>query len=149
LRAAAQARVAARRTALARAQDALASAHDRSLASSFSPTAGAMLGAPSYDGNYVFPVGGGPSVVSVSHHHHDYPAADIAAPMGSPEYALADGVVLRSWQYPDPRCGIGMTIHTDDGQTWTYCHMSYLDPAVKARSEERRVGKECRAVGKG
>ena len=132
LRAAAQARVAARRTALARAQDALASAHDRSLASSFSPTAGAMLGAPSYDGNYVFPVGGGPSVVSVSHHHHDYPAADIAAPMGSPEYALADGVVLRSWQYPDPRCGIGMTIHTDDGQTWTYCHMSYLDPAVKA-----------------
>ena len=107
-------------------------ARDRSLASSFSPTAGAMLGAPSYDGNYVFPVGGGPSVVSVSHHHHDYPAADIAAPMGSPEYALADGVVLRSWQYPDPRCGIGMTIHTDDGQTWTYCHMSYLDPAVKA-----------------
>ena len=27
-----------------------------------------------------FPVGGGPSVVSVGHDHHDYPAADIAAP---------------------------------------------------------------------
>ena len=38
--------------------------------------------------NYVFPVGGGPSVVSVSHTHHDYPAADIAAPEGSPLYAL-------------------------------------------------------------
>ena len=73
-----------------------------------------------------------PRVVSVSHHHHDYPAADIAAPMGSPVYALANGVVLRSWRYPDPRCGIGMTIRTDDGQTWTYCHLSYLDPSVAA-----------------
>jgi murein DD-endopeptidase MepM/ murein hydrolase activator NlpD len=128
----AQARVSGLRAVLTRARDALASARDRSLAPSFSPTAGTMLGAPSYAGNYVFPVGGGPSVVSVSHHHHDYPAADIAAPLGSPIYALADAVVLRSWQFPDPRCGIGMTIRTDDGQTWTYCHMSYLDPAVVA-----------------
>ena len=48
-------------------------------------------------GNYVFPVGGGPSVVSVSHYHHDYPAADIAAPEGSPLYALSDGTVLYAW----------------------------------------------------
>ena len=34
-----------------------------------------------------------PDVVSASHTHHDYPAADIAAPMGSPLYALADSVV--------------------------------------------------------
>ena len=53
-------------------------------------------------------------------------------PMGSPVYALANGVVLRSWRSPDPRCGIGMTIRTDDGQTWTYCHLSYLDPSVAA-----------------
>ena len=131
-RAATKARVAGLREVLSKARTDLASARDRSLASSFSPTAGTLLGAPSYAGNYVFPVGGGPSVVSVSHHHHDYPAADIAAPLGSPVYALADGVVLRSWQYPDPRCGIGMTIHTADGQTWTYCHLSYLDPALKA-----------------
>ena len=32
---------------------------------------------------YVFPVGGGPGLVSVGHDHHDYPAADIAAPLGS------------------------------------------------------------------
>jgi murein DD-endopeptidase MepM/ murein hydrolase activator NlpD len=132
VRAAAQSRVAGLRGVLKKARDELASARDRSLSSSFSPTAGTMLGAPAYDGNYVFPVGGGPSVVSVSHHHHDYPAADIAAPMGSPIYALSNAVVLRSWQYPDPRCGIGMTIRTDDGQTWTYCHMSYLDPSVTA-----------------
>jgi murein DD-endopeptidase MepM/ murein hydrolase activator NlpD len=91
-----------------------------------------MLGAPSYAGNYVFPVGGGPSVVSVSHHHHDYPAADIAAPEGTPVYALADATVERSYLYPNGRCGIGLTMTTADGQSWTYCHLSYLDPAVTA-----------------
>ena len=128
----AQARATQARRALDHARSDLASAQDRSVASSFAPAAGTMLGAPAYDGSYVFPVGGGPSIVSVSHHHHDYPAADIAAPTGSPVYALANGVVLRSWRDPDPRCGIGMTIRTDDGQTWTYCHLSYLDPSVTA-----------------
>ena len=78
---------------------------------------------------YVFPVGGGSSVVSVSHHHHDYPAADIAAPEGSPLYALSDGTVLYSWP-DDVRCGTGFTIQTTDGQTWTYCHLSYMYPSV-------------------
>ncbi len=80
-------------------------------------------------GNYVFPVGGGPSVVSVSHTHHDYPAADIAAPEGSPLYALSDGTVLYAWS-DDERCGTGFTVQTTDGQTWTYCHLSYLYPEV-------------------
>jgi murein DD-endopeptidase MepM/ murein hydrolase activator NlpD len=132
LRAAAQARVAGLRVTLQQKQQQLDSEHDRSLAASFMPAAGTMLAAPAYDGTYVFPVGGGPSVVSVSHHHHDYPAADIAAPMGSPVYALANAVVLRAWQYPDGRCGIGLTMRTADGQTWTYCHLSYLDPTVTA-----------------
>jgi murein DD-endopeptidase MepM/ murein hydrolase activator NlpD len=132
VRSEAQARAARARTAVVSAQRSLASARDRSLASSFSPAAGTMLGAPSYAGNYVFPVGGGPSVVSVSHFHHDYPAADIAAPMGSPVYALADAVVQRSWRYPDPRCGIGLTLQTTDGKSWTYCHLSALDPGVVA-----------------
>jgi murein DD-endopeptidase MepM/ murein hydrolase activator NlpD len=131
-RAAAEARVAKLRAGLERAQQELARARDSSLSASFAPAAGSMLGAPSYDGRYVFPVGGGPSLVSVSHHHHDYPAADIAAPAGSPVYALADATVERAWQYPDARCGIGMTITTADGRTWTYCHLSYLDPAVTA-----------------
>jgi murein DD-endopeptidase MepM/ murein hydrolase activator NlpD len=132
VRAEAQSRAARARARVVRAQKELASARDRSLASSFAPAAGTMLGAPSYAGNYVFPVGGGPSVVSVSHHHHDYPAADIAAPMGSPVYALSDAVVLRAWRFPDPRCGIGLTLRTSDGQTWTYCHLSYLDRGVSA-----------------
>jgi len=128
----AQTRVATLRSALEAAQRDLALAKDRSLSASFAPAAGSLLAAPSYDGGYVFPVGGGPSVVSVSHHHHDYPAADIAAPEGSPVYALADAAVERAWQYPSGRCGIGLTIATADGQRWTYCHLSFLDPAVTA-----------------
>ena len=128
----AQGRVADLRARLEQTQRDLALAKDRSLAASFAPAAGSLLAAPSYDGTYVFPVGGGPSVVSVSHHHHDYPAADIAAPEGTPVYALADATVEQSWLYPNGRCGIGLTMTTADGQTWTYCHLSYLDPAVTA-----------------
>ena len=62
--------------------------------------------------------------------HHDYPAVDIAAPMGSPLYALANSVVVRSWSTPDPACGIGLTLQAFDGQVWTYCHLSVLDPNV-------------------
>ena len=144
--AAAQARAAKARAAVISAQRGLASARDRSLASSFSPAAGTMLGAASYAGNYVFPVGGGPSVVSVSHHHHDYPAADIAAPMGSPVYSLSDAVVQRSWTYPDPRCGIGLTLQTSDGKSWTYCHLSVLDAGVVAGSR-LAAGQEIGLVG--
>jgi murein DD-endopeptidase MepM/ murein hydrolase activator NlpD len=68
--------------------------------------------------------------VSVSHHHHDYPAADIAAPAGTPVYALLDGTVIDAWSTPDPKCGIGMTFRTSDGQTWTYCHLAYLEPTI-------------------
>jgi murein DD-endopeptidase MepM/ murein hydrolase activator NlpD len=116
--------------ALDKAQEALTRAQSAVGSSSLS-TAGAAFGAASYQDGYVFPVGGGPSVVSVAHTHHDYPAADIAAPEGSPAYALADAVVVRAWSAPDPRCGIGLTIHTSDGQTWTYCHLSYLEPTVQ------------------
>jgi murein DD-endopeptidase MepM/ murein hydrolase activator NlpD len=89
-----------------------------------------VLGGPSYSSGYVFPVGGGPGIVFASHTHHDYPAVDIAAPMGSPLYALADSVVVRSWSTPDPRCGIGLTLLAFDGQVWTYCHLSVLDSSI-------------------
>lgn len=118
------------RTALENAELSLEKAQQRAQATSFAPGASSVLGAASYDSGYVFPVGGGPSVVSAAHTHHDYPAVDIAAPEGSPVYALANAVVLNAWQSPDPRCGIGMTIRADDGQVWTYCHLSYLAPSV-------------------
>ena len=127
--AAVESRVAALREVLAEAEQVLADARARTQGAAFSPAAGALLGAPSYSGDYVFPVGGGASVVSVGADHHDYPAADIAAPAGSPLYALSNGVVEKAWRY-DSRCGIGFTIETGDGLTWTYCHLAYLEPTV-------------------
>jgi murein DD-endopeptidase MepM/ murein hydrolase activator NlpD len=96
------------------------------------PAAGTLFAAPLSAGDYVFPVGGGPAIVSVSHTHHDYPAADIAAPEGSPLYAHTDGVVVRGWALPEGRCGIGFTMRAADGHSWTYCHLSYLEPHVAA-----------------
>jgi murein DD-endopeptidase MepM/ murein hydrolase activator NlpD len=112
------------------AQSTLRSAQQHAQAPSFTPAVGSLLGAPSYSGQWVFPVGGGPEVVSVAHTHHDYPAADIAAPAGSPVYALSHAVVVNAWHESDPRCGIGMTIRTEDGQVWTYCHLAVLFPTV-------------------
>jgi murein DD-endopeptidase MepM/ murein hydrolase activator NlpD len=125
---------------LAKARRALEKAEQQTKAASFNPAVGGMLGAPAYSGGYVFPVGGGAGVVSASHTHHDYPAVDIAAPLGEPVYALADSVVVRSWSEPDPRCGIGLTLQAMDGQTWTYCHLAVLDASVVPGSAGQQVG---------
>jgi len=127
-----QAAVDAAQAGLRNAQDALSSARDTATATSFASGAGSILQSPSYDDGYVFPVAGGAGVVTVGHTHHDYPAADIAAPAGTQEYALHDGTVDRAWAAPSGSCGIGFTISTTDGLTWTYCHMSYLEPTVAA-----------------
>lgn len=129
---AADGRVRSLRDGLAAARGTLQAARERSQAASFAPAAALLLSAPAYSGRYVFPVGGGPDTVSVGHYHHDYPAADIAAPEGAPVYALADAIVVRGWAEPNGNCGIGATLTTADGQTWTYCHLSYLDGAVTA-----------------
>jgi murein DD-endopeptidase MepM/ murein hydrolase activator NlpD len=134
---AAQAEADRLKEALDKAEAKLAELEDKARGASFNEPARQMLsGVPdgSGSGNYVFPVGGGPAVVAVSHWHHDYPAADILAPEGAPLYALSDGTVLYAWSW-DQRCGTGFTIKTTDGQTWTYCHLSYLDPAVTQGAE--------------
>ena len=88
-----------------------------------------MFGMPSRADGYVFPVGGGPGLVSVGHHHHDYPAADIAAPLGTPVYALTDALVESLAD--GGRCGIGFILRSLDGLKWTYCHLSHRDTAVQ------------------
>ncbi|HYZ78087.1 MAG TPA: lytic murein transglycosylase [Gaiellaceae bacterium] len=124
--------VAAARARLAAAQRRLAAARSSSRAASFQPGARAVLASPAVEGGYVFPVGGGAGVVFASHTHHDYPAVDIAAPLGSPVYALSSGVVLRAWRSPDPRCGIGLTMRAGEGLVWTYCHLAAVDGAIHA-----------------
>jgi murein DD-endopeptidase MepM/ murein hydrolase activator NlpD len=135
-----------RNQALATAQVQLERAQQASAPASFAPGAAQILGGPSSSGGYVFPVGGGPGQVFASHTHHDYPAVDIAAPAGSPEYALADSVVLAAWSGIDPRCGIGFTIRAFDGQVWTYCHLSYRDPAV-VKGASLSAGQQVGLVG--
>ena len=34
---------------------------------------------------------------------------------------------------PAGNCGIGFTLRTGDGRSWTYCHLSYLEPRRPAR----------------
>jgi murein DD-endopeptidase MepM/ murein hydrolase activator NlpD len=131
-RAAAAESVAAAKRKLKAAAAALEKARSSSWTSSFAPGGASLLAAPLYQGDYVFPVGGGPSAVSVGHHHHDYPAADIAAPEGAPLYALTDGFVVDAWQMPNGNCGIGLTMRAAaDGREWTYCHMSYEEPGIQ------------------
>ena len=121
----------AARARLEQAHAALERAHRSAMAPSFSPAVGSLMGAPSYQGGYVFPVGGGPQSVSVAHDHHDYPAADIAAPMGAPVYALTNGTVESAWHTSAGACGIGLRYQSDDGFLWVYCHLSYLDSSVE------------------
>jgi murein DD-endopeptidase MepM/ murein hydrolase activator NlpD len=131
--------LAARRAKLAEAaqllEDLRNAAEEQASAVTFSRSSAVDgLGAPHFFGQYVFPVGGGASVVSVGSDHHDYPAADIAAPEGSPLYALSDGVVVDTYTTPTGRCGIGFSMQIVDGRTFLYCHLSYLDPTVVSGS---------------
>ena len=126
--AAASAAAAGLRDELAQAQADLASVQSGARAASFAPAAASVLRMPTRADGYVFPVGGGPGAVSVGRDHHDYPAADIAAPSGSPIYALADAIVLSL--VDDARCGTGFVLRTLDSLEWVYCHLAYRDPGL-------------------
>jgi murein DD-endopeptidase MepM/ murein hydrolase activator NlpD len=121
--------VSTRRDALDAAEAALDAAAAQATPAGMA-AAGPLLGSTASAGGYVFPVGGGPSVITVGHDHHDYSAADIAAPEGAPLYALTDGFVEDAWPLGSGNCGIGFKLLASDGRSWTYCHLSYLEPTV-------------------
>jgi murein DD-endopeptidase MepM/ murein hydrolase activator NlpD len=124
--------VESRQAALDEAKAALDAAAAGAPAAAAAPGVSTLLSTPQFAAGYAFPVGGGPTTVSVAHDHHDYPAADIAAPSGAPVYALTNGVVLAAWPLPSGRCGIGFILVAGDGRQWTYCHLSFLEPKVVA-----------------
>jgi soluble lytic murein transglycosylase-like protein len=54
--------------------------------------------------------------------HHDYPAADIPVPTGTPVYAPANGTV----HYWGGLCGEGLIVRAGDGVEFVYCHGSEM-----------------------
>ena len=121
--------VAKERSELDKAAATVESLRQEASAITFSRPISNGLGQAQFAGDYVFPVGGGPQVVSVGHDHHDYPAADIVAPEGSPLYALADSFVTRTYPTPSGRCGIGFELELAERPA-----LSVLPPLVPGDS---------------
>jgi hypothetical protein len=63
--------------------------------------------------------------------HHDYPAADIFAPTGTPVVACVRAEVLRTSPVATGLGGITITPRGEDGWRYYYAHLSALDPAIK------------------
>lgn len=55
--------------------------------------------------------------------HHDYPAADINMPVGTPVVAIRGGLITSATRSDGGACGGKVTISTDVG-TFLYCHLS-------------------------
>ena len=78
-----------------------------------------------------------------------HPAIDIAAEAGEAVCACAEGVVSDAWE--DALWGKVIQIEHPEGYVSTYANLSTLklvkvgDAVTAGRSEERRVGKECRS----
>ncbi|MEI7683239.1 MAG: phage tail tip lysozyme [Candidatus Saccharibacteria bacterium] len=54
--------------------------------------------------------------------HHDYPAADIPVPIGTPVYSMTGGKVLKAPTNGD--CGVGVIIDAGNNVNFIYCHGS-------------------------
>lgn len=87
-----------------------------------------LLGGPIVAGAYTLPVDR--SVFDahpdyLTKPHHDYPAADIGVPQGTPVYAVTSGQILAETQI-DSKCGNGIVLAGADGFRYIFCHGSQL-----------------------
>lgn len=85
-------------------------------------------GGPVVAGNYTLPLD---RAVFAAHPeyltkpHHDYPAADIPVPQGTPVYAVTTGTIKAVTQISS-KCGNGIVLAGTDGYDYVYCHGSQL-----------------------
>jgi murein DD-endopeptidase MepM/ murein hydrolase activator NlpD len=84
-------------------------------------------GPPLDPDRYVFPLVGDASYGPL---HHDYPATDIFAAIGTPAVAVTRSVVLRTSPTEVGKGGITATLRGEDGWRYYYAHLSRLAPSV-------------------
>ncbi|GAC1442383.1 MAG: hypothetical protein NVSMB55_12960 [Mycobacteriales bacterium] len=70
---------------------------------------------------YVFPLRG---TVSYGPYHHDYPATDIFARIGTPVLACVRSEVLRLSRTDTGKGGLSLTLRGEDGWRYYYAHLS-------------------------
>jgi murein DD-endopeptidase MepM/ murein hydrolase activator NlpD len=91
------------------------------------------------DRRYYFPVQP-PKIASYANEHHDYPAADIFTPIGSPVLAVTNGVVdevsrVDRWERRTNdgayRGGLWVTFIGDDGVRYHTSHLSAVVDGIE------------------
>jgi murein DD-endopeptidase MepM/ murein hydrolase activator NlpD len=126
---AARAEAADLRSKLDAAEQTLEAAKQAEAAGQFAG-AGYFPPAPILTGGFAFPVAGGADLVSAEPDASGPASTLLAAPAGTPAYAVAEGDVLETSPDPSGDCGIAFTLQAADGRVWRYCHLAYLDAAV-------------------
>ena len=94
-------------------------------------------GSPSIVGDYALPLDRAlfeqhPAWLSQPH-HCCMPAIDIGVPIGTPVFAVTNGLAIRIDQANG--CGWGYQINGDDGNAYIYCHLS--NPTMPTGSQVR------------
>lgn len=84
-------------------------------------------GPPLDPDRYAFPMAGAPSYGPA---HHDYPATDLFAPIGTPVRACVRAVVLRLSATDTGKGGLSVTLRGEDGWRYYYAHLSRLAPQL-------------------
>jgi peptidoglycan LD-endopeptidase LytH len=79
---------------------------------------------------HVFPLVGS---VSYGPYHHDYPATDIFAPIGTPVVACVAATVVHVSRADVGLGGLTVTLRADDGWLYYYAHLSVV-------ADDLRVG---------